>query len=99
MPTTLFLVPGTKRAELDAALNDDIVARMSRKLREAPALGGPAGELYVYLEGSVEAVGKAEELLGKVGRRLPTAEASPIEKALREEDESASAGMGLFFTE
>jgi hypothetical protein len=99
MATTLYLVPSTKRGELDQALSDDVVARQSRKIREAPSMGGPAGELYVLIEGSEAAVARADELLGPLGRRLPKAEAAPIEQRFREEDESASAGMGLFFTE
>jgi hypothetical protein len=99
MATTLYLVPSTKRGDLDQALNDDVVARQSRKIREAPSIGGPAGELYVLIEGSAEAIARADELLGPLGRKLPAAEAGPIVERFREEDESASAGMGLFFTE
>jgi hypothetical protein len=99
MPSTIFLVPATKRTELDQALNDDIVARQSRKIRDAAPLGGPSGELYVMIEGSAEAVARAESLLGPLGQRLPPAESAALEQRFRDEDESASAGMGLFFTE
>jgi len=99
MPWTLFAVPTTKRSELDQALADDVVSRQSRKLRDAPTLGGPSGELFVFIEGSPEGVKRAEELLGPVGKKLPSAEAAVIERKLREEDDAASSGMGLFFTE
>ncbi len=99
MPTTLFLIPTTKRGELDQALNEDMVARQSRKIREAPAMGGPAGQLYVMIEGSVDAIAKADALLGPLGKKLPANEAADLERRFREEDDSASAGMGLFFTE
>ena len=99
MSTTIFLVPAAKRTELDQALNDDVVARQSRKIRDAAALGGPSGELYVMIEGSAEAIARAEILLGPLGKRLAPAESAALEARFREEDESASAGMGLFFTE
>jgi hypothetical protein len=99
MAWTIFSVPTTKRAELDAALADDIVARQSRKLRDAPTLGGPSGELFVFIEGSTEGVARAEALLAPVGKKLPKADADALERKLRDEDDAASAGMGLFFTE
>ena len=99
MAWTIFSIPTTHRAELDVALADYIVARQSRKLRDAPTFGGAAGELYVFIEGSPEGVARAEELFSKVGKKLPKADADVLERKLREEDEAASAGMGLFFTE
>ena len=99
MAWTLFSVPSTKRTELDAALKDDTVSRQSQKVRDAAAMGGPAGALYVLVEGAVEAVHRAEELLTPIGTRLPSADAETLYRKFKDEDESASAGMGLFFTE
>ncbi|HYA58581.1 MAG TPA: hypothetical protein VEH57_09025 [Thermoplasmata archaeon] len=99
MAYTIFTVPSAKRAELDAALKDDTVSRQSQKLREAAAMGGPAGETYVLIEGAAEAVRHAEELLAKVGTKLPTADGEALYRRFKDEEEAASAGMGLFFTE
>jgi hypothetical protein len=99
MPSTIFAIPATKRPELDLALNDDVVARQSRKVRDAASMGGPSGELYVLIEGGPEAIARAETLLGPIGKKLAPAEAGKLEQQFRDEDESASAGMGLFFTE
>ena len=99
MAWTLFSVPTTKRTELDAALNDDRVSRQSRKVRDAAAMGGPAGATYVLIEGATDAVQRAEELLAAVGTKLPPLEAEPLYRRFKDEDEAASAGMGLFFTE
>jgi len=99
MTWTLFSVPSTKRAELDAALKDDQVSRQSQKVREAAAVGGPSGDIYVLVEGAADAVRRAEELLAPIGTRLPSAEAETLYRKFKDEDESASAGMGLFFTE
>jgi len=99
MAWTLFSVPNTKRTELDAALKDDRVSRQSQKVRDAAVIGGPAGATYVLIEGAGDAVHRAEELLAPIGTKLPPAEAEPLYRRFKDEDEAASAGMGLFFTE
>jgi len=99
MAWTLFSVPATKRAELDAALKDDRVSRQSQKVRDAAAMGGEAGTTYVLVEGAADAVHHAEELLGPIGTKLPSADAETLYRRFKDEDEAASAGMGLFFTE
>jgi hypothetical protein len=99
MAWTLFSVPSTKRAELDAALRDDRVSRQSQKVRDATAMGGPSGATFVLIEGAADAVRRAEELLGPIGTKLPSADAEPLYRRFKDEEESASAGMGLFFTE
>ena len=99
MAWTLFSVPSTKRAELDAVLRDDRLSRQSQKVRDAPSAGGPAGELYVLIEGGADAMAHADGLLATVGKKLPPAEAEPLYRRFKEEEENASSGMGLFFTE
>jgi len=99
MAWTLFSVPSANRAQLDLVLKDDLLSRQSQKVREAGAIGGPSGALYVLLEGSSEAMKRGDELLATVGTKLPAADADPLYRKFKEEEESASAGMGLFFTE
>ncbi|MGA8542392.1 MAG: hypothetical protein WB947_02445 [Thermoplasmata archaeon] len=99
MAWTLFAVPSTKRAELDAVLKDDILSRQSQKVRDAKAVGGPADTTYVLLEGAADAMKRADDLLGPVGTKLAPNEATPLYQRFKDEEESASAGMGLFFTE
>lgn len=99
MAWVLFRIPSTKRTELDAALKDDKVSRQSQKIRDAASFGGPAGELYVLVDGASEAVAHAETLLAPIGTKLPPAEGEALYRRLREEDDAASSGMGLFFTE
>lgn len=99
MAWTLFSVPTTKRAELDAVLKDDLLSRQSQKLREAAAVGGPSGTVYVLVEGATDAVRRADELLAAVGTKLPPSDAEPLYRRFKEEEEAASSGMGLFFTE
>ena len=99
MSWTIYTVPSAKRTELDAALRDDIVSRQSQKVRAAAALGGPGDALYVLVEGTAGAILRAEELLGTVGTRLKPPESEALLARFKEEEEAASAGMGLFFTD
>jgi hypothetical protein len=99
MAWTLFSVPSAKRSELDGVLKDDLLSRQSQKVRDAKAMGGAADTLYVLLEGSAEAMKRGDELLAPVGTKMPSAEAETLYRKFKDEEESASAGMGLFFTE
>jgi hypothetical protein len=99
MAWTLFSVPHSKRSELDAVLKDDRVSRQSQTVRDAAAMGGPAGATYVLVEGTPDAVHRAEELLTAIGTRLAAADAEPLYRRFKDEQDAASAGMGLFFTE
>lgn len=99
MPWTVFAVPTAQRAQLDAALKDDTVSRQSQKVRDAAALGGPADATYVLVEGGAAGVARADELLGPLGRKLTGAEAETLYAKFKAEEEAASVGMGLFFTE
>src|SRR5580658_4274085 len=62
MAWVLYSVPSTKKSEVEAALRDDIVSRQSHKVRDAASAGGPSGQLYILVEGSVEAVDRADAL-------------------------------------
>jgi len=99
MTWTIFSVPSDRRTELEAALKDDVVSRQSHKVRDGASLGAPAGTTVVLVEGSAPAIQRAEELLGPVGSRLSGADAERLYRRLKDEEEAASAGMGLFFTE
>ena len=99
MSWTIFSVPSERRAELDQALKDDRVSRQSQKVRDAGAMSGPSGQTYVLVEGTPEGVARAEELLGTVGTKLPATDAETLYRRFKDEEEAASAGMGLFFTE
>lgn len=99
MAWTLCSVPTEKKSELDAILRDDVVSRQSQKIRDAATQGGPSGQLFVLVEGSPEAIARAQSLLAAVGEKLKTEDAEAVYRRLKDEDEAASAGMGLFFTE
>ena len=99
MAWTLFSVPAERRTDLDAALKDDLVSRQSHKVREGSSVGQAPATTIVLIEGASDAVKHAEALLGPLGTRLSGADAEKLYRRLKEEEEAASAGMGLFFTE
>jgi hypothetical protein len=99
MAWTVYSVPTSKKTALDAALGDDLVSRQSHTVRAAAALGGPADQLYVLVEGSTDGVRRADELVGPVGQKVAGADGEALYQKFKDEQESASAGMGLFFTE
>jgi hypothetical protein len=99
MPWRIFSVPADRREALDAALRDDLVSRQSQKVRDGASLGAPKGTIVVLLEGNPDALLRLGELLGPAGTRLEGDDAERLYRRLKEEEEAASAGMGLFFTE
>jgi len=99
MSWMIFTVPAGHRDALDAALKDDLVSRQSQKVREGPSVGGAAGTTIVLVEGSAEALKRLEGLLAPVGARMAGDDAERLYRRLKDEEEAASAGMGLFFTE
>ena len=99
MAWTIFAVPTDRRSVLDAALKDDLVSRQSQKVRDGGSVGAASGTTVVLVEGSTEAVARLEGLLGDAGVKLKGEEADRLYRRLKDEDEAASAGMGLFFTE
>jgi hypothetical protein len=99
MAWTLFSVPSSKKGELDEVLRDDQMSRQSQKVRDAPSAGGPAGTLYVLIEGGTEAITRADTLLATVGTKLPSAEGETLYRRFKDEEDNASTGMGLFFTD
>ena len=99
MPWTIYSVLSSKKAELDAALADDLVSRQSHTVRAATALGGPADSIYVLVEGSTDGIVRANALLGPIGTRPAAPDGEALYRKFKDEQEAASAGMGLFFTE
>ncbi len=97
MPWALYSVPTSKKAELDAALQDDVVSRQSQKVRAASALGGPVDRTLVLVEGSPDGVRRAETLLAPLGEKPSAEEATRLYAQFKDEEDAASAGMGLFF--
>jgi hypothetical protein len=99
MAWAIFTVTSDRRDTLDAALKDDLVSRQSQKVRDGPSVGAAGGTTVVLLEGTPAALDRLGELLGPAGSRLSGDDAERLYRRLKDEEEAASAGMGLFFTE
>ena len=99
MAWTIYTVGSDRREALDAALKDDVVSRQSQKVRDGPSVGAPSGTTIVLVEGTSAALERLGQLLGGVGTRLQGDDAERLYRKLKDEEEAASAGMGLFFTE
>ncbi|MCI4369600.1 MAG: hypothetical protein L3K09_08590 [Thermoplasmata archaeon] len=99
MAWTLFRLPGAKKTELEELLKEDQLSRQSQKVRDAASVGGPSGELYVLIEGGAPAIAHAESLLSPIATKVGGADGQALYKKFKDEEENASSGMGLFFTE
>lgn len=99
MAWTLHAVLSAKKSEVEAVLRDDVISRQSHKIRDAASVGGPSGQIYVVVEGNAEAVARAEGMLKALEEPLPTEERTALHRRFKEEEDAASSGMGLFFTE
>lgn len=87
---------GKKQAE--KALDHDFFKRIGYTIREAKLLGSKRQGFYLYFNTTPENTKKAEELLAELKLEKPDAkEAEEIIKAIKEEAESAEAGMGAIF--
>jgi hypothetical protein len=58
----IFKVPVENKGKIDQLLKDDLVSRQSITVRDAAALSMEGKETFVLIEGSEEALEKADEL-------------------------------------
>lgn len=93
----IFRVPPAHAPKIDDLFHDDLVSRQSLLVRDARSLGVGGEGTIVLVEGSDEAVARAESLLAGVGTRLAGAEADAAYQRFRAQDDEAASGMGLLF--
>ncbi|NPA75246.1 MAG: hypothetical protein GXO25_04095 [Euryarchaeota archaeon] len=80
--------------EIDALYRDDVVARQTLIKRDGSALGLDDA-IYIVVEGSEEAINRAKELAKEF--LLNDSDAKDVYKKIKDEEESASMGMGALF--
>ncbi len=99
MASAIFEIKKEKENEMDALKGDDLISRQSITIRDAKSLGMKGENIYIKIDGSDEAIERAEEIVKEqsLGKRLSKEDAQPIEKKIKEEEESASEGMGFIF--
>jgi hypothetical protein len=93
----IFKVPVENKGKVDQLLKDDLVSRQSITVRDAAALSMEGKETYVLIEGSEEALEKADELFEEVGEKLKGTDAETIYNNIKEKEAEAEGGMGLLF--
>ncbi len=93
----IYEVPVENKGKIDQVLKDDLVSRQSITIRDAAALSMEGKETYVLIEGSDEALEKADELFKEVGKKLEGGDAEDTYRMIKEKDEAAEGGMGLLF--
>ena len=78
---------------------DDLISRQSLTTRDARSLDLEGDNIYLKLEGSQEALDRAADLVEEheLGKQLSEAESQPIYDKIKEEEETASEGMGMIF--
>lgn len=100
MAWRIFVVTNDQRGPLDELLtNDDLLWRQTRILRDASSMGGPAGELYLYMEGSETAMAHADEKVTKIAKPVEKARGEELHARIKDEEEKSAQGMGLMFSD
>lgn len=99
MAYVIFEIPKEKESELEILKKDDLISRQSLTFRDARSLGLVGDVVYVKIEGSEEALKRAQDMVEEhqLGDTLNPADARPISDKIRDEEESASEGMGMIF--
>jgi len=93
-----YAIYGVKKefvSKIDTLLKDDIVSRQSIKVRDAAVLGIQKDVRYVLVEGSEEAIKRADELFKDIAEKECGAEAEKAYAAFKAEDENVASGMGF----
>ena len=76
---------------------DDLVSRQTINFREARAMGFSKDGYYLEIDGSAEAIKKAKELIGSMGKETEKKEKEKVLKKIAEEEECAAQGFGSLF--
>lgn len=93
----IFKVPVENKGKIDQLLKDDLVSRQSITVRDAAALSMKGKETYVLIEGSEEALEKADDLFKEAGDKLEGKDVESIFKTIKDKELEAEGGMGLLF--
>jgi hypothetical protein len=78
----------------DSLLADDVVARQSVIFKDAQALDIKKDGFFLKLSGSDEALQKAKEIIGELGKVVDKKEAEEVVNKIKKEEENAAEGFG-----
>lgn len=99
MAWRVFEVSAEKKEALEEILKDDTLWRQTRLFREAQLLGGKSGNYYLYMNGSEEAMSKADAMTTSVATKVTGKRSEEIYAQIKDEEDRAASGMGLIFAE
>jgi hypothetical protein len=97
MSYAIFSVEKTQASKINKILRDDLISRQSILVRDAEALDIKQEVRYVLIEGTEDALKKAEELFSETGKRVDEAEAADIYKKIKSEEKDVASGVGFIF--
>ena len=99
MAYIIFEILKEKESGMDILKKDDLISRQSLTIRDARSLDIEGDAIYLKIEGSQEALNRAEDIIKehKLGEKLSETNAQPIYDTIKDEEESASEGMGMIF--
>lgn len=97
MVFSVYKVEKDKSVQSDSALKDDLIARQSITVRDATVLGLEENVKIIMIEGTQEAIDKADELLKDLSKKVETEEAKAIQKKIKSADDEAAEGVGMIF--
>ncbi len=97
MNYVIFSVEKTQASKINQILRDDLISRQSISIRDASALNIEKDVRYVLIEGTEEALKKADELFSDVGKKTDSEEAKNIYDKIKSEESDAASGVGLIF--
>jgi len=98
MTYVIFEVKKENSGKINTIIKDDLVSRQSIITRDASSLEIKGEATYLKIEGSKEALKKAEELAKELGfKKLDEKQAKEINGKIEVQDDSAASGMGMIF--
>jgi len=97
MDYEIFEISKENENIVDEISKDDIVSRQSIWKRDAKSLGMEGNSIFLKIEGSHEAIRRAEEIIKDKAKKVEGKRKDEINKKFIEDEERASAGMGFIF--
>ncbi|MEM5871415.1 MAG: hypothetical protein QW051_00925 [Candidatus Aenigmatarchaeota archaeon] len=94
----VFFIPMENLSKVNNLIyKDDLVSRQSITIREAKVLGFKKEGYYLEIEGSEEAIKRAEEILGDLVKKVDKNEEKEVLEKISEQENSAAEGFGVLF--
>ena len=98
MTYVIFEVKKEDSGKINTIIKDDLVSRQSITTRDASSLEIKGESTYLKIEGSKDALKKAEELTKELGfKKLDEKQAKDVNAKIETQDDSAARGIGMIF--